>query len=132
MLHPHAGSTNIRPALHQAGYVLHSFGRSLPVPFEKQSAVNALLQGGKGPADPDLIAERALGGASLLIECKRSSFGPDSTTADQAVKLLAVAEDVSDLLGVPAGTGGIVSYLVPDPDKGPNGGHTSRAHGAAR
>lgn len=115
MLHPHAGHAPVRAALYEAGYLLHSFGRTLPVPFGKQEAVNELVQKGKGHPDPDLIAERLAGDPYLLIECKRSSFGPDSTTADQAIKLLAIAEDLSDPLAVPAGTGAMVTYLVRAP-----------------
>lgn len=115
MLHPQAGSTPARAALYHAGYLLHSFGRTLPVPFPKQAAVGELVQKGKGHPDPDVVAERPEGSPYLLIECKRSSFGPDSTTVGQALKLLAIAEDVSESLAAPDGTHATVVYLVRAP-----------------
>ena len=106
-------NASIRPVLKEIGYVLHSISRQLPLPPALRPQMVKLLgkENAEGPC-PDVIAE-GTGLPWLLIECKASSFGPTSSTTEQALKLLAIAEGIVGQLGLaPKSVPTQVAYLT--------------------
>ena len=113
MLQPAPPGAPIRPILRDVGYLLSALARELPAPVALRPGLNALVGSDTAPA-PDVLAEPPAATPWLVIECKGSSFGPDSSTARQALKLLTVSRDLSSSLGLGAGTQrpGFVVYLT--------------------
>jgi hypothetical protein len=91
-----------RPVLHHAGYRVRALGKKLTVP----AGVERLLVGTlnlRGAPEPDVLASAPPADPWLVIECKASSFGTDSSTRDQAMKIIARARDLSLVGGSPPG-----------------------------
>ena len=91
------------PVLHNAGYRVHYIGAQLVASPDTESRLSSRL-GVKGSAAPDVIASAPDGAHWLAIECKASSFGPESSTSNQALKILAHAADLSPTVVAAAGT----------------------------
>ncbi len=101
MLQPLPQSADVRPIFKEAGYVLDSISRDLPLPPSLLPAIRKLLGSADAPA-PDVLAHHAESGSGwLVVECKGKGFGPSSSNARQATKLLAVAPDLTDALALP-------------------------------
>lgn len=99
MLQPMPEQPNpVNAVLHLHGYAIRSLGQSLTADavLERQLAVELDLRG--SPA-PDVLASAPTGNPWPVFECKGSSFGPDSTTSDQALKILARGADLSLTVG---------------------------------
>jgi hypothetical protein len=113
MLQPAPPDAPIRPVLRDVGYLLSALSRELPAPVALRPGLNVLVGSDTAPA-PDVLAEPPAGAPWLVIECKGSSFGPDSSTARQALKLLAVSGDLTSSLGLSTGSErpGFVTYLT--------------------
>ncbi len=113
MLQPAPPKSPIQPVLRQAGYLLNALSRDLPPPFPLRPTLTRLV-GSDTAAAPDVLAEPPVGTPWLVIECKGTSFGPDSSTARQALKLLAVSADLRSSLALGGGTSqpGVVVYLT--------------------
>jgi hypothetical protein len=108
--HPESGT---RPLLREVGYALDSIERSLHIPFEMRERVGNYA-GTTGPTSPDLVACAAHTPRWLALECKRSSFGAASSTAEQARKLILLAADLRRPLGLSDDSdgSGAVGYLT--------------------
>lgn len=105
-------SAPIRPIFREHGYHLHSIARPLPLAPSLRAALDSSVKPNDAPS-PDVLAE-AQGNPFLLIECKKSSFGTESSTAHQATKLIAISSDLTSSLGLSGGARpGIVTYLTP-------------------
>ena len=102
-----------RPVLHHAGYRVRALGKKLTVPagVERLLAVTLNL---RGAPEPDVLASAPPADPWLVIECKASSFGTDSSANDQAMKIIARAKDLSLVGGGPPGADlpGHVVYLT--------------------
>lgn len=112
MLQQFPDEASIHPILSRAGYVLDSISRKLP-PSPSMRPVLVRLAGSDGAPSPDILAQGPPDSPWLILECKGASFGPQSSNSKQALKLMAVASDLSDALGLagdpqPAG----VCYLT--------------------
>lgn len=95
MLQPLPGVASApKPVLHNAGYRVRYIGAQLVASPDIERRLSSCL-GLKGSAAPDVIASASDGERWLAIECKASSFGPESSTSSQALKILAHAADLS-------------------------------------
>ncbi|MBC7339280.1 MAG: hypothetical protein H5U04_05400 [Firmicutes bacterium] len=106
----------IRPFLWELGFALDSVDRSLPLPPAVQM-VAASLDVTNQPS-PDVLASREAN-AYLIIECKGSSFGPESGTAGQARGLILAAADLRGPLAMATDRPppyGCVAYVLPEGD----------------
>lgn len=106
---PHA----VDAVLYKAGYSVRQLGGRLSAP----AAVEAVLAekfGLRGVPAPDVLADAPDADPRLVFECKASSFGPESSTAEQAQKVLARAVDLSLAVGAAPGktVPGAVAYLT--------------------
>jgi hypothetical protein len=113
MVQPAPPGSPIRPILREAGYLLSALSRNLPPPLELRPKLMALVGSDTAPA-PDALAEPPAETPWLVIECKGTSFGPDSSTARQALKVLAVASDLRSSLALVGDVPrpGFVAYLT--------------------
>ena len=88
---PMPGSGDIRPLLYDRGFTVHAIGPLLPLPPDlrliAQDAGMALQSGVR----PDVVLQRQRDQRYALVECKKASFGTESTTSEQARTLLLVA-----------------------------------------
>ncbi len=118
MLQPAPHDAPIRPVLRDAGYLLGALSRNLPPPFELRPGLVRLV-GSDTPPAPDVLAEPPAGSPWLVLECKGSSFGVDSSTTRQALKLLAASADLRSSLGLAADTPapGLVAYVTRQEDR---------------
>jgi hypothetical protein len=113
MLIPARPESGTRPLLREVGYALDAIERNLHIPFELREQV-ANYAGTSGPTSPDSVACAAHAPPWLALECKRSSFGPSSSTAEQARKLIVLAADLRRPLGLSneSDGSGVVGYLT--------------------
>lgn len=91
----------IRPIFKESGYLVHSISQplALPIPIrEKIRGKNINVQDG---CSPDVILEKSQKNSFLLVECKKQSFGTNSTTSEQARTLLLLkGRALSEALGL--------------------------------
>lgn len=97
-----AQSTAVNAVLHRHGYAVRSMGQTLTADpdLERLLAVELEL---RGAPQPDLLASAPPGDPWPVFECKRSSFGPESSTSGQASKVLARSADLSLSVGAAPG-----------------------------
>lgn len=106
-------ANDVRPLLRNCGYLLRSIAPRLPLPPEVRGRVANVASA--DPPSPDLLLAHESDPTVLVIECKASSFGPDTEQAQQAIKLVAVSANLSGPLGLPVGVDrpGHVLYVLP-------------------
>jgi len=97
--------------LAKAGYAAHSLARPLSPGPKLQETLRQLTGSPHGPA-PDVIAEPMTELPWLLIECKRTGFSPASSTARQAVKIIAIREPFLEAYGTPTGHGDVAALFL--------------------
>lgn len=110
----------VRPVLKELGYEIFGIGRQLVLPpaVRELAASRGIVV--KAAPRPDVIARKVGLHEFLSIECKGSSFGPDSSDAAQALALIAASGDVRGPFGLPLANGrpipGFVIYVIPEGD----------------
>lgn len=107
----------IYPLFYESGLSIYSIGPLLALPPDIRGVVSGKV-GCQDEARPDLVLESKKAKKYCILECKSSSFGPESSTAEQARTLLLIAGPIiSEVLGL--GTRGqddcMLCYLI-----GPN------------
>lgn len=112
---PHA----IDAVLYKAGYSVRQLGGRLTAPAHVEALLAQTL-GLRGVPAPDVLADAPDADPRLVFECKASSFGRSSSTAEQAQKVLARAVDLSLAVGAALGktVPGAVVYLTRDDQTG--------------
>lgn len=104
----------INPILYQAGLNIYSIAPFFVLPPDIRLAISENNLDCQDGARPDLVLEQKNQRKFCILECKASSFGPNSSTASQARALLLISGPIiSELLG-PASRGqkeGILCYL---------------------
>ncbi len=106
--------SHIYPLFYTSGLSLYSIGPLLALPPDIILAVSDKLNCKNG-ARPDLVLEANKKRRFCILECKASSFGPDSSTATQARTLLLMAGPIlSEVLALPTGakSEGILCYFT--------------------
>lgn len=84
---------------YKAGYRLRSLGPKLAFKAELREKLSK--QGlGAAPPEPDVLVQHLPSGDHLVFECKTTSFGFESSTTDQARKLLISCADADTAVGV--------------------------------
>lgn len=104
----------IYPLFHKSELSIYSIGPLLALPPDIRLAASGKIDCQDG-ARPDLILEREKKKKFCILECKKSSFRSDSSTAQQARTLLLVAGPIlSEVLGLGmrGQNGGILCYLT--------------------
>lgn len=100
----------VRPLLREAGLLLESIGRRLSIAPEHRPRLRELGFGDGAPG-PDVVATDLEECPAVAIECKSNSFGPESSDARQAARILVAAQSLPSLLGRPGGAGQ-VAYVT--------------------
>jgi len=115
---PQSSEFYVYPLFYKSQLNIYSIGPLLALPPDIRLAVTEKINC-QDAVRPDLIFE-ALGKKKLcILECKSSSFGPESSTANQAKTLLLIAGPViSEVLGIGkrGENEGILCYFI-----GPDG-----------
>lgn len=101
MDYPPDGSIN--PFLKRAGYRVYSIDRPFSVPFDILRDLGANFSPKPSSScRPDLVLLNSQRACALLIECKSSSFGPDTDQGSQASTLLLIGlENFRSQIGTP-------------------------------
>lgn len=97
-----AGSGAVNAVLHHQGYAVRALGQTLTADPELERLL-AVELGLRGAPAPDVLASAPPGNPWPIFECKKSSFGPGSSTSGQASKILARGADLSLTAGTPPG-----------------------------
>jgi hypothetical protein len=79
----------VEPIFQREGFVLRSIAPSIGVPLDALLRVQAASLPIRPTVSPNVLLEQSDQQQLLLIECKLSSFGPESSTSQQARALLA-------------------------------------------
>jgi hypothetical protein len=113
---PDAGQ--IHPVLRNAGYYINAIGRRVVTPPDPVSRQALAQLTGKelSPARPDLWLKHQTDVVDPIVELKARGFSPRSSTAIQALKLLASAADLEASLGGGGTQPGHVLYLTVSQD----------------
>lgn len=114
---PLPGDNAIKPLLHEQGFSVYALSPLIPMPIDvRLSAQNNGITLNDS-VRPDVILHRPADLRFVLLECKASSFGPQSSTSGQARALLvATGNRSAEVLGLRADqvTDSLLSYLVPN------------------
>jgi len=110
---------SVYPLFHKSNISLFSLGPSLALPPDIRGKVLGKLDC-QDTVRPDLIFEKKdLHSKYFVLECKKSSFSPESSTAKQARTLLiATGSILPEVLGLGnrGNFSGMLYYLVSGPD----------------
>jgi hypothetical protein len=97
-----AVSKNVIPIFYQDGYRLYRIGPSITVSPAHRPRFATLPMPVKRSAAPDLLLRNAKSQTLMPLECKVSSFGPDTEQAGQASGLLSLTgQYLADYFGLP-------------------------------
>ncbi len=113
----HADNVCVDPIFYKSGLSIYSIGPLLTLPLDIKLAIKGKINF-KDSIRPDLILEKKELNRYCLLECKGSSFGSGSSTAEQARTLLLIAGPIiSEVLGVGSRrqNAGVLCYMT-----GPN------------
>jgi len=109
--------SDIVPILHQQGFGVYAIAPRLAVPLDLRLAAQHANVAVQDAARPDVVLAREGDGRFALAECKRSSFGPASDTAEQARAFLLIAGPrAAEVLGLTSAQvrDSIQTYLLPE------------------
>ena len=82
---------DIKPLLYRQGFGVYAIAPLLPTPIDLRLAARNAGLDVQDSVRPDVILQRPRDDRFLLVECKATSFGPDSTSAEQARALLLLS-----------------------------------------
>jgi hypothetical protein len=99
---PMPSISSIRPIFYEAGFEVYSLSPLLTLPPEIRDAVRQKNIRCQESARPDIIIHRAIkNGTYILMECKKNSFGVESSSAEQGrAYLLLTGPSVRQVLGL--------------------------------
>ncbi len=112
----------VEPLFHREGFALRSIAPPIGVPLEALARAQAADLSIQPTASPELLLEQSSQQQLLLIECKKSSFGPASSTSKQVRALLACPGPyLAERIGVAAAMDwkGYLLYAVGGEQEGP-------------
>src|SRR5438309_1259630 len=93
----------IVPLLHQRGFSVYAIAPALVVPLDLQVAARQAQIALQPSARPDVVLTQESERKFAFTECKASSFGPNSSTAEQArAFLLTTGSRAAEVLGLDA------------------------------
>src|SRR3989338_8016764 len=78
----------LRAILAESGYSVYSIAPSLALPIPIRQRIREKNINAQDGCSPDIILGKEKSNFFLLVECKKQSFGPDSSTSEQARTLL--------------------------------------------
>jgi hypothetical protein len=112
---PEPNGFSIRAIFYESGFTIYSIGPLLPLPPDIRLIIDKAKFDCQDAARPDLILATANRTKICFLECKRSSFGVISTTAQQARTLLLLTGPIVPevlALGPRGSAQGILTYLT--------------------
>lgn len=108
---------DVRPILHEQGFSIVALGRLLSLPADVRASVRVADLATQQSTRPDVLLRHEAERKYFFVECKENSFGPQSTTANQARTLLLVAGPrAAETLGLDRRevTASYLGFMVPD------------------
>jgi len=109
--------SSITPLFFQRNFSVYAISPALVVPLDLQVAAQQAQIKVQPSAKPDVVLTHDVERKFAFSECKASSFGPDSTTADQARSFLVTTSSrAAEVLGLDAAQVRecLLDYLVPE------------------
>jgi len=91
---PITADIGIRPLLADLGFSVYSISPPLALPIHIREKIREMNLSAQDACSPDVLSNRKEADFFLLVECKKSSFGVNSTTAEQARTLLLLEGQV--------------------------------------
>ncbi len=122
MAQPLPEDYGITPLLYRRGFTVYAIAPLLPLPPDVRLATEQVQMSVQAGARPDVVLTQESARKFAFAECKASSFGPTSSTAEQARTLLIVAGPrAAEVLGLASGqvTDSLLTFVIPDDQRGP-------------
>jgi hypothetical protein len=107
----------ITPLFHERGFDVYAIAPLLPIPPDVLLAATDTHLAIQSGVRPDVVLVNLEESKYAFTECKKSAFGPASSTADQARSLLLLAGPRShEILGLVPGqvSKALLEYMVPE------------------
>ncbi len=107
----------IKPLLHERGWTVYAIAQLLGPPLDVLLFAQRANISVQERVRPDVVLQQTPQRRFAFVECKTSSFGSSSTTADQARALLIVGGPrAAEVLGLSVSqvSESFVSYVLPD------------------
>ncbi|OGH06235.1 MAG: hypothetical protein A2W22_05535 [Candidatus Levybacteria bacterium RBG_16_35_11] len=117
---PILSDIGIRALLAESGYSVYSIAPSLALPIPIRQRIREKNINAQDGCSPDIILGKEKSNFFLLVECKKQSFGPDSSTSEQARTLLLLdGQILGESLALSPATKveSAVSYVTKDDHK---------------
>lgn len=105
----------VKPVFYENGFSIYSIGPHLPIPPDIRLKLNELKIDYQDSAMPDMVLANDDGTKICFLECKKSSFGVESSTARQAKTLLVISGPAAAevlAIGLRNHSRGILAYLT--------------------
>lgn len=119
---PQWARADIRPLLYEQGFVVYAIAPLLAVPPDLLLACRQRRIGMQDRVRPDVVLARQKDGRFAFAECKASSFGAASSTADQARTLLLLSGPrAAEVMGLASGKAlnSILGFFLPEQHSAP-------------
>lgn len=110
------------PLFYAKGFTVYAIAPLLGPPLDIRLAAQKARISMQDRVRPDVVLVHESDGKFAFIECKASSFGPTSSTAEQARSLLVVAGPrAAEVLGLASGqvSAALLGFLAPDSERAP-------------
>ncbi|MBM3301542.1 MAG: hypothetical protein FJY85_16520, partial [Deltaproteobacteria bacterium] len=107
----------ITPLFYQHGFTVYAIAPLLPVPLDLRLVAQQAGIAMRDGVRPDAVLTRESDRKFAFAECKAGSFGPTSSTAEQARSLLVVAGPrAAEVLGLASGqvADSLLAFVVPE------------------
>ena len=115
---PQPSGSPVTPVLRNAGYVLYAIEQPLTASVAEAAQLKRLRLDVQPNPVADAVLHNQDKNAYVLVECKPSSFGPDSYECPQARGMIVAGANVASRLGLSRNSVSEVCYLVPAGDAG--------------
>jgi len=107
----------LRAILAESGYSVYSISPSLALPIPIRERIREKNIAAQDGCSPDIILKRKSSDLFMLVECKKQSFGIESSNSEQArTMLLLEGQVLAEALALSSTShvGSIVSYVTKD------------------
>lgn len=110
----------LRAILAESSYSVYSISPSLALPIPMRERIREKNITAQDGCSPDIILKRKISDLFVLIECKKQSFGVESSTSEQArTMLLLEGQVLAEALALSSTSrvGSVVTYATKDDQK---------------
>lgn len=112
MAQPKPENSPLRPIFYESGFGIYSIGLLLALPPDIKLIAEGSVPNHQSGAKPELVLVTTNRKKLCLLECKKSSFGVESTTAHQARTLMMLSGPIVAEVTAIAARGSVIGILA--------------------